>query len=198
MSGTAEYLLIQGKWAAKEGSRGAAFAYLERALENDPDDRQRVEAWLWMAEAAEDPDEKRRYLEYVLGYEPWNPRARRRLALLNGILDSADLVDPDHLPQPTDNPQPEPAANRRYTCPQCGGRLTFTPEGNTLQCDYCGRRTSPSEALSDLETVDEEDLVTALATTRGHIRPVVAGVVECPGCGATFLVAPEAISFSCP
>ena len=199
MSDTARLLLIKGRSAAKDGDVGSARRCLERALHSDPSDRQRLEAWFWLSEVSDDPEEKRQYLEFILGREPWNPRARRGLAILDSTLDPHDIIDPDRPgTPPAPASAPRPVAARRYVCHQCGGRMTFSPDGRSLTCPYCGHQMDLLEALESGAALEEEDFAVALATARGHSQPVSTSTLTCQGCGASFLLAPEVLSLKCP
>jgi len=189
-------LLVQGIAAAKAGDKSEAREYLERLLLADPDEHQLVEAWLWLADVCEDEDEKREYLEYVIGYEPWNPRARRGLAILNGLLDPADVIDPNR-PRPAPAAQPGDARSRRYVCQQCGGTMSFSAGDERLSCGYCGRQISLLQALDEGE-LQEREFVVALATAKGHGQPVATRAFACQGCGAAYLLGPEVVSLTCP
>jgi DNA-directed RNA polymerase subunit RPC12/RpoP len=192
----ARMLLVQGVAAAKAGDKRDARRYLERMLNFDPDTSQKIEAWLWLAEISDDPEEKRQYLEYVIGVEPWEPRARRGLAILRGELSPEEIVDPNKIApqQPT---QPMDVRTRRFVCPQCGGRLSFLSEAEGLSCPYCGHRVGLAEALG-AAAIEEQEFVVALATAKGHTPPVATRAFDCSGCGAAFLLAPSVLSLSCP
>jgi DNA-directed RNA polymerase subunit RPC12/RpoP len=46
--------------------------------------------------------------------------------------------------------------------------------------------------------MDEQDFVIAMATAQGHLHPEVTRTIACQSCGAEFLMAPEALSLTCP
>lgn len=195
MSHMTRMLLTEGSTAAKAGDNADARRYLERLFNLDPDADEKVEAWLILSQISDDPQDKRRYLEYVIGVAPWEPRARRGIAILNGDLNPADIVDPS-LPQPASPSEPQDVRTRRFVCPQCGGRMTFSPERDGLDCDYCGHHSDLLAALDD--GVEEQEFVVALATAKGHREPVATRAFECAGCGASFLAAPAVLSLTCP
>jgi tetratricopeptide (TPR) repeat protein len=139
VSDGAHDLLVRGIAAAKAGERAEARHYLEWALRQQPSSDEQLEAWLWLSDVAEVRDEARRWLEEVLAHEPHNPRALRRLAVLDGRLLRGDMIDPDQ-PLPAPVVQDNPVDVERFACPTCGGpRLTRRRRG--LQC-ACGRRTT--------------------------------------------------------
>lgn len=185
-------LLVRGIAAAKAGEKDEARFFLEWALRNEPPMPERIEAWLWMSQMSDTPEEKRRFLEEVLVREPANPRARRMLAILDGKLDPEEIVDPDRLGPQAIGSQ-ESATAQRFTCPTCGGRMVFAPDGQALTCEYCeSRRTSVGTVAA------EQDFTVAMATARGHRVPVAMRAFDCQGCGTAFILGPQAISVTCP
>ena len=87
--GAFEDTLRDGITAAKNDSRKLARRLLERCTRMDPHD---ARPWLWLTEIADDPDEKREYLESALAADPNNILARRGLALLTGKIKQEDLL----------------------------------------------------------------------------------------------------------
>jgi hypothetical protein len=195
MSDGARDLLVRGIAAANAGDREEAHRYLEWALRQEPTSEQETEARLWLSETAGDEAEARRWVEEVLAGEPHNPRALRRLALLDGRLRPSELIDPDS--PPVDRHGIDPVAVERFDCPSCGGPMAYAPDGDGLQCDHCGQRVGVRRsAAGDAES--GEDFVLALATARGHQRAQASPTFACPACGARFLLPPATLSLSCP
>ena len=79
-------------------------------------------------------------------------------------------------------------------CPKCGGRMAFAPDGSSLVCDYCTRHQAVGFSRTP---ADEKDFVTAMATARGHGKPLNEQVFHCEGCGSEFLLSPAQISATC-
>lgn len=186
-------LLVRGKAAAKAGDREEAEFFLEWVLRTDSNDEQKMEAWLWLSEISDDPAEKRAYLEEILTRNSTHVRARRRLALLDGRLEPDDVIDPDQAPQmPAD--ETRPAGARRFACPRCSARMVFTPDGESLFCEHCGygQRTEADE------NVREQDFIVTMATAKGHLQPQAMHAFSCDGCAASYLLAPQTLSVSCP
>jgi DNA-directed RNA polymerase subunit RPC12/RpoP len=189
-------LLVRGIAAAKDGAKDEARFYLEWALRQNPSSEQCIKAWLWLSEISDDLAEKREYLGQVLLVDPPNAVARREMAILDGRLDPAEIVDPDNLPIAAFDASQTTEA-RRFACPHCGGRMVFTPDGSSLTCEYCAQREL-SEALQGDGSVDEQDFVLALAKVKGHVHPTATRCLRCRDCGASFLLGPEKLSFTCP
>ena len=190
-------LLVRGIAAAKAGDLAEARFYLEWVLRLNPAQYQKVDAWFWLSEISLDPEQKRAYLEEVLGSQPNHYQARRSLAVLDGRLDPKDIVDPDRLVPGAGEEQTVGA--QRFVCPTCGGRLTYTPDGQRLICEYCQSRQPMSAEFADVDgSLDEADFTLALATARGHSHTVALRAFECQACGAAFIIAPETLSLTCP
>ena len=185
-------LLRSGIIEAKAGRRDAARRYFDRAAYMSNDHDVLAEAWFWMSEVMDDAVEKRKALENCLAHDLNHARARRALAILDGKLKADEIVDPDHLP-----PAPEGlrAANAdRFVCPKCGGRMSFAPDGQSLVCEYCARN---QKFAAQPGTANEKDFIIAMATARGHGKPLNQQVFHCEGCGCEFILPPAQISSTC-
>ncbi len=188
----AQGLLQNGIIEAKDGNKGAARRYLERVTmsTNDPD--LLAEAWFWISQISDDPQEKRQALEAALSNDMQHARSRRELAILNGKLQPEEIVNPDFLPAQSE--EPSQASADRFVCPKCGGRMSYAPDGRALICEYCTRQEN---LVVRKDQADEKDFFVAMATARGHRMPVAAQVFHCQGCGAEFILPPEQISATC-
>ena len=83
---------------------------------------------------------------------------------------------------------------KRFVCPNCGGRMVFTPQGDDLICKYC--RYTPS-VQGDENDVQEQDFIIGMATAKGHNSAVTTKAFDCAACGATYLLSPETLSLTC-
>jgi DNA-directed RNA polymerase subunit RPC12/RpoP len=215
---------VHGTAAARAGDLGEARRYLERVLYIDATRDQVEQAHLWLSRVATDPAEQRAHLEEVLASNPTHGEARRELALLDGRLDPAQLVNPDRLPAkpPAEDGAPGLVGARRFVCPQCAGRMRYEPGQSAVECLYCGHRipllaalqgglADPAladhaladqgaladPALADQGGLQESDFVIALATAKGHTLPAGARAFRCEGCQAILLTAGK-LSTHCP
>ncbi|MBI3151051.1 MAG: hypothetical protein HYZ21_02875 [Chloroflexi bacterium] len=185
-------LLRTGIIEAKTGDRNVARRYLDRAIYMAGSHDVLAEAWFWMSEVADNPTEKRKALENCLAHDLRHARARRALAILDGKLKADDVINPDHLPAAPEGLRAADA--QRFMCPKCGGRMSFAPDGQSLVCEYCTRnQTLGAESKPD----DEKDFIIAMATMKGHGRPLQEQVFHCNGCGAEFILPPKQISANC-
>ncbi|HET9914291.1 MAG TPA: hypothetical protein VFQ13_20525 [Anaerolineales bacterium] len=185
-------LLRSGIIDAKSGDKQSARRYLDRAVYISNDHEVLAEAWFWMSQVIEDRVEQRKALENCLVHDLHHARARRALAILDGKLKADEIVDPDHLP-----PIPEGLHTvdaERFVCPKCGGRMIFAPDGQSLHCEYCSRN---QRFTAQPGTAEEKDFIIAMATARGHGKPLNQQVFHCEGCGCEFILPPNEISSTC-
>jgi hypothetical protein len=186
-------LLRTGIIEAKSGNLDTARRYLDRAIYMSSSHDVLAEAWFWMSEITTDPVEKRKALENCLSNDLQHSRARRALAIIDGKLKGDEVINPDNLP-----PAPEglrQADAQRFMCPKCGGRMSYAPDGRQiLVCDYCTRNQTLGTGA---QTANEKDFIVAMATARGHGKPLQEQVFHCNGCGAEFILPPDQISASC-
>jgi len=185
-------LLRSGIIEAKAGSKEAARRYLDRAIYMTGSHEVLAEAWFWMGEVTDDPVEKRKALENCLAHDMRHSRARRALAIVDGKLKADEVINPDKLSAAPDGSRKADAD--RFMCPKCGGRMSFAPDGQGLVCEYCTRNQTLGAGTQE---ADEKDFIIAMATARGHGKPLQEQVFHCNGCGAEFILPPKQISSSC-
>ncbi len=185
-------LLRSGIIDAKTGNRESARRYLDRAVYISNDHEVLAEAWFWMSEVLDDKLEKHKALENCLANDLRHARARRSLAILDGKLKADEIINPDKLPVAPAGLQDAHA--ERFMCPKCGGRMSFAPDGQSLHCEYCARN---QRFTAQPGTADEKDFLIAMATARGHGKPLNEQVFHCEGCGCEFIMPPDQISSTC-
>ena len=184
-------LLKTGIIEAKSGDKNVARRYLDRAIYMATSHEIMAEGWFWMSEISDEAAEKRKALENCLSHDLHHSRARRALAILDGKLKADDVINPDKLP-----PAPDGLNNAdadRFMCPKCGGRMVFSPDGQSLVCDYCTR----DHGLDAGIIKEEKDFIVAMATVKGHGKPLQEQVFHCNGCGAEFILPPGQLSATC-
>ncbi len=185
------YLLREAIINIKAKDFSLARRYLERALELADDFETRTWANYWMSQVVDDRQEQRKYLENALANDPLHPEARKALAILDGKLKPAEIVDPDALPFQSLEAQPSKAD--RFACPKCGARMVFDGDGRTLVCEHCTR----NQVLGSAAPQFEQDFILAMATGKGHRAPMAVKTFNCQGCGAQFILPPQEISAVC-
>jgi predicted RNA-binding Zn-ribbon protein involved in translation (DUF1610 family) len=183
-------LLEQGILHYKFKEFDAARRYCERALEVADDYETRTRAYYYLSLMTTDLKEKRNYLEEVLAIDPVHAEARRDLAILDGRLKPEEIVNPDALARQTTGTVA--AQSDRFTCPKCGGKMTFAADGHSLVCEYCNR----AQILGDKRT-REQDFFAAMATSKGHSVPVAMQISHCQGCGAEFILPAQEMATIC-
>jgi DNA-directed RNA polymerase subunit RPC12/RpoP len=184
-------LLKNGIIEAKAGNKDSARRYFDRATYMSSDHDEMAEAWFWMSQVTDDPVEKRKALENCLSNDLQHTRARRALAILDGKIKPDEIIDPDALPAAPAHLSQTDA--QRFVCPKCGGRMTFAPDGQSLVCEYC----SKNQSLHTQAPTKQEDFIVAMATARGHDKPLAEQVFQCQGCGAQFILPPNQLSAVC-
>lgn len=184
-------LLKYGITCFKSGDFVTARHYLERALESSDDYQTRAGAYFYLSELTDDPKAKRNYLEEVLAIDMTNAVARRNLAVLDGKLKVEEIVDPDRMPASAAGIVN--ASADRFTCPKCGGRMVYAPDGVALVCEYCQR----TQSLMNGKIANEQDFFVAMASGKGHRKPVSMQTFKCQGCGAEFILGSQEISATC-
>ena len=187
-----EELLRDGITAAKNGKPALARKLLERAVKTKSGD---ARPWLWLSETTDDPQEKRKFLEYAVAAEPGNVTARRSLVLLSEKLDRSRLVPEGVSVEPRCPVEPEDAKAQAYLCPGCGGRMSFDLEKNGLACQYCGYlQLVENQPAADSA---EEPIDFILPTTRAHRWVEARQRVSCVRCGAVNLLPPNQVANRC-
>jgi hypothetical protein len=193
MSDSTHDLLVRGSAAARVGEAKEAKFHLEWMLNLDPTDEEREEAWYWLAMVSKDPVEKRKYLEDILASQPHHLLARREWMILNGELKEDEIVDPNNLPAPEIVNGAAPQLDR-FTCPQCGGRMVYSPDGSALVCEFCESKRVQKKATPG----SDQDFLLSMATIKGHSLPQGQTAYICQGCGAGFILASSSLTINCP
>ena len=132
--------------------------------------------------------------------QPGHGAARRDLAILDGRLRPAELVDHRQPVAPVvPAPTVAPAEIRHYFCTQCGGKLAFDPGWGVLRCQSCRHELSAQDPRVAAHAVTEQDWMQAVHTERGHRWELpVARVLHCQACGAVVTLPPSRVSDTCP
>lgn len=190
-------LMVHANAAAKAGDKKEAERYYNWLLRLSPTDQELIQAYHGLADLTDNPAEKRNYIDEILARDPGDARARRKLAIINGELNPADIIDPDRL-ELDRKTEPVKSGPLRMTCPNCGARMVFSPDGASLMCENCGSHQELSPGGSTKIKPGESNFTVAMATAKGHGKPVRAKVISCRGCGAKFFLLPNFLSGNCP
>ena len=198
MFDTSRELLVRGIAAAKAGDKEEARFYLEKVLQADGASQDnRCDAWYWLSEISEKPEEQRAYLEEILARNLGDARARRKLAILDGKLKPDDIIDPDSAKQVSGGGL-KGVQGVNFDCPKCGGRMVFAPDGQSLVCEYCQTAERLEQNSRSGLSLEEENFIAALATSKGHFKPVAMRLFICQGCGCKLIMPPRRMTLTCP
>jgi len=158
-AGLADLLCEEGITAAKTGSRTRARELLARSIELD---RDKQEAWLWLAAVAESGEDRRRDLAQVLAIEPGHRQALALLALLDARPDEDDAGSAE-IGTSWQHLLLEPEERSEETREIGTGGLLRNPFGNTADREtnlenHTNKRSSAmasiKESLQSLAEVD--------------------------------------------
>lgn len=185
-------LLVHAIASARANEINSARHTLERVLHLPSSMEQKAEAYFWLSEITEDLEEQRDCLEKSIGCYPAFHQSRRKLAILDGKIEEKNIVDPDNV-QSESIQSPLKSEGRRFVCPTCGGRMSYSPDGVSLICEYCNRQNQGQDAQ-----LLEQDFIVGIAKSAGHSKPEATQAFECSACGAVFVLAPETLSLTCP
>lgn len=186
-------LLIRGIASIKGGEKESGRKALERLLDLDAAVEDRLDAWWYLSEISEDKKMIRGYLENILANEPSHARARRKLAILDGKLMEEEIINPDQL-----RGEPGKLVNGsadRFTCPKCGGKMVYSPDGIEVICEFCANQ---EREKAQNGSSGEQDFFLVMATRKGHLRQMDTITFNCEGCGSEFILPPTRLTITCP
>jgi hypothetical protein len=184
-------LLREGILHFKAKEYALARRYFERALYTADDLQTQAQANYYLSQVVDDPQQKRQFLEGTLAIDMGHAAARRDLAILDGKLKPAEIVDPEAIPAHVSGTQAAQAD--RFVCPKCGGRMVYSPDGTSLVCENCSRQQRLNTGIPGAE----QDFFVAMANGKGFRKTVSVKTFQCQGCGANFLLAPSELSATC-
>ncbi|HWR65246.1 MAG TPA: hypothetical protein VN364_03930 [Bellilinea sp.] len=197
MSAMTHDLLVRGIAAAKAGEKPEAKRYFTWLLGLEPTFEEQAEAWHWLAELSEDPNEQRGYLDELLARNPGDARARLKMAALTGDLNPAEIIDANKI-QSQKAAAPIRSTAQRFSCAACGARMVYAADGKELICENCGSRRPVGGIKNRIARQSESSFATAMATSVGHLIPAHSRISICQGCGAEFQLAAQVLSNDCP
>ena len=194
-------LLVYGVAAIKGNDKQEARSNLSRVLyQSDASVEQKIEAWWWLSQIAEKPEEKRELLLNILQSDPTEPRARREMAILLGKLKPQDVLGPHERGDSSSAVMDSPRfIAHRFVCPQCGGKLSYDISHQEIRCDSCDAPLRDPQPAQVPSIVEEQDFYADLPTVRGRCWELPPERnMKCQVCGASFLVPERNMTASCP
>jgi DNA-directed RNA polymerase subunit RPC12/RpoP len=186
-------MMVRAVASAKAKEYSSARRYLERVLALPSNSEQKADAYYWLSEISETTEEKRDHLQSALAYNGAHHRARKALAILDGKIQAEEIIDPDNYRQRSPS-EPVVSNGERFVCPKCGGRMTFSPDGESLICEFCEQEKADQKKAELIET----DFVIGISTSAGRNKALATLSFECTACGAIYLLPPETLSLTCP
>jgi ribosomal protein S27AE len=192
-----EYL-TSGTQAVNEGNLREAYFFLNQALAHGGTAYQQAEALFWLAETTPNLYEKREYLKKALELNPAEESIsgsiQSTLAQVDSIL-TGESIPSDTPKQVTESPDNKPVRTTRHSCPRCGGKMSYVPAEDQLVCSSCHHSHAPRR---EDDSPQEQSFTGAMASLKGHKRPVNTRSLACSACGAVFILAPATLSQACP
>ena len=145
-----------------------------------------IDAWLWLATAVDDLEQRAECLRRVLAISPRNKVAWRRLAALT----SADAS--------RDRPGITSYEGLEFQCPQCGGERHFHIGRQGLVCTQCGDFDPIEQPHAEVPASEQETLVFKVLSSRPAQSDMGGTMaVTCCRCGSrASTVAPSPASRS--
>lgn len=183
-----------GLMYVQRGDYASAIRSFQQAVDSQPDF---IDAHVWLARLADDPDVKRDHYGTVLAHAGNHVEAIRELMVLNGQL-SRDEADrsisstPETVLRPA---APVESSAAEVVCPRCGGSIVSGPEGMPAHCAYCGHELPQTQGGSGLES-----LTMAMLKRRGQPLRWDVGerLLGCRNCGAERVLGAQVLASSCP
>ena len=74
-----------------------------------------------------------------------------------------EIINPDQLRN-----EPGKLVNgsaHRFTCPKCGGKMVYSPDGSEIICEFCANQ---KREKARKWSSGEQDFFLAMATRKGH------------------------------
>lgn len=200
---SARIRLAEGRELVRNGRCDDAYEALTHVLKTQSTEAERAEAWYWLSHVFSEAAERRACLEHALALNPGDGAARRDLAILDGRLAAADVIDPETVGAGREAAV-ETARAQQHACPRCGAAVGFDAEQQAYHCAFCGLSETVAEHdARESEGVFgkgkyEQDFMAALATAKGHLAPINLRVLQCQSCATDFMLAPKTLSVTCP
>lgn len=172
-----------------------AIVDLKRALDND---KELIEAHLWLGRLLTDEKEQRDHLSYVIGYQPNNAEALLELMYLNGQVGLSQLEHALHgnsdikIEEVT---APVKSETTILSCPICGGHMTTHPLTGHIECAFCGHI---EEANHSTSTAGESLTIALLQQRSEGVKWVIGDrLLHCNNCGAETTITDSKMGTHC-
>lgn len=162
------------------------------------DERDFVDAHLWLARLSLTEKDMRDHLSTVLAIMPNHGEAMTRMMVLNGQMTDAEAtraLNPHAAPKTQVASGPVAANAKLIKCPNCGGRMRAGDDGRSVVCEFCGH-TEGRDMGTDSGV---KSFSMAMLKQRGQpVRWIVGDrLLKCQTCGAERTLKQGAMSERC-
>ena len=194
------------RWAEVKYSSGLDYTRqgdYDKALEafHDAVDQQRdfVDAHIWIARLTLDPDEKRHHYGEVIAQMPMNLEAQRELLVLKGDLTREEADRASDMSREQDVRDAEFAVGTQLIeiiCSNCGGTLEVPSDKHEVTCQFCGHL----EEVKQSGGFGMQSLSAAMLKERGQGTKWRVGqhLLHCDNCGAERVITSKKMTQQCP
>lgn len=157
-----------------------------------------VDAYIWLAQLADDEPTKRKYLSEVLALDSSNPAALRAMLVLNGRLTPEQAARTHHYNDVRTQAVDDAISTQTdvLLCPICSGHLTVDDTSGMVTCKFCGHQ----EKRAVQRSVRSDSLSAALMERKAQAVKWVIGarLLHCNECGAERTIPARKLSDDCP
>jgi DNA-directed RNA polymerase subunit RPC12/RpoP len=193
------------RWAETKFHSGMAFVargMYEEALVSlrQAVDQQRdfLDACLWIARLSTDPNEKREHYGEVLAHIPNQLEATRELMVLNGQLSREEADRSMNSDEQTEMEADIPVKAQliEIDCSNCGGSLEVPAGQSEVQCQFCGH----VQEIEVKRGTGIQSLTMAMLKARGQEVKWRVGkhLLHCDNCGAERIITSDSMTVECP
>ena len=149
------------------------------------DERDFVDAHLWLARLSLDEKEIRNHLSTVLAQMPNHGEAMVRMMVLNRQMSPEEGVralDPKSVTKTQVASSPVATTAKLMKCPNCGGRMRAGDDGRSVVCEFCGH----AEGRDTSQDTGLKSFSMAMLKQRGQPVQWIVGdrLLKCQTCGA--------------
>ncbi len=192
----AETKYTSGLDYARQGKFDEALRAFEQAIDQE---RNFVDAHLWMARLTLDPKEKHAHYSEVIAQMPMNLEAQRELMVLKGDMTRAEADRASDMSREQDVRSADFAVGTKLVevvCSNCGGTLEVPADSHEVTCQYCGHQ----EDLDNPQDYGMQLLSMAMIKDRGQGTKWRVGehLLHCDNCGAERVITSSKMTTQCP
>lgn len=178
------------------GNFDEALRAFEQAIDQQ---RDFVDAHLWIARLSLDPEEKRYHYGEVIAQMPMNLEAQRELMVLKGDLTREEADRTMDMSSEQDVRDAEFAVGTKLTeivCSNCGGTLEVPHDNHEVTCQFCGHL----ETVKKTAGLGMQSLTGAMLKERGQGTKWRVGqhLLHCDNCGAERVITSKKMTTQCP